>query len=76
MKRKLITDLLEWKNHKRSKPLIIFGARQVGKTYLVREFAKEHYEYLYEINFELDKKARGIFEGDLTIENIYATFIV
>ena len=50
---------------------MIFGARQVGKTYLVREFAKENYEYLYEINFELDKKAKDLFKGNLTIDNLF-----
>ena len=40
MKRKIIDNLLKWKQNNRSKPLIIYGARQVGKTYLVREFAK------------------------------------
>ena len=71
MKRKLIENLLNWKKNNRNKPLIIYGARQVGKTYLVREFAKENYEYLYEINFELDKNARDLFKGNLTIENLF-----
>ncbi len=67
MKRKFI----KLEKNKRNKPLIIYGARQVGKTYLVREFAKENYEYLYEINFELDKNARDLFKGNLTIENLF-----
>ena len=71
MKRKLINELLNWKKYKRNKPLIIYGARQVGKTYLVREFAKENYEYLYEINFELDKDAKDLFSGNLNIDNLF-----
>ena len=71
MKRKLIENLLKWKKNNRSKPLIIYGARQVGKTYLVREFARDNYKYLYEINFELDKKAKELFNGNLTIENLF-----
>ena len=71
MKRKLIDNLLKWKQNNRSKPLIIYGARQVGKTYLVREFAKANYKYLYEINFELDKKAKELFKGNLTIDNLF-----
>ena len=63
MKRKLINELLNWKKNKRTKPLMIYGARQVGKTYLVREFAKDNYEYLYEINFELDKNAKDLFKS-------------
>ena len=71
MKRKLINELLNWKKYKRNKPLIIYGARQVGKTYLVREFAKENYEYLYEINFELDKDAKDLFNGNLNSDNLF-----
>lgn len=71
MKRKLINELLNWKKYKRTKPLIIYGARQVGKTYLVREFAKDNYEYLYEINFELEKNAKDLFKGNLTVENLF-----
>lgn len=55
MKREAINDLINWKNNQSKKPLIIYGPRQVGKTYLVREFAKEFYENIYEINFELKK---------------------
>lgn len=71
MKRKLIGELLNWKKNKRVKPLMIYGARQVGKTYLIRQFAKENYEYLYEINFEFDKNAKNLFKGNLTIENLF-----
>ncbi len=70
MKRKLINALLNWKANKRNKPLILFGARQVGKTYLIREFAKNNYDYLYEINFELDVNARDLFNGALTIDSL------
>jgi len=71
MKRKLINELLKWKQNKHNKPLVIYGARQVGKTYLVRKFAKENYDYLYEINFEFDKSAKELFKGDLNIENLF-----
>ena len=48
MKRKLIERFIELKNkHKRIKSLGIYRARQVGKTYLVREIAKDNYDYLY-----------------------------
>ena len=63
-------SLIEWKNRKDKKPLIIFGARQVGKTYLVREFAKNNYDYLYEINFELDREAQKLFSGNLDIKTL------
>lgn len=70
MKRKLINKLVDWKNNKRNKPLIIYGARQVGKTYLIREFASENYEYLYEINFEIEKDAMDLFKKNLNVNNL------
>lgn len=70
MKREMYDSLIEWKNRKDKKPLIIFGARQVGKTYLVREFAKNNYDYLYEINFELDREAQKLFSGNLDIKTL------
>ena len=48
MKRIIYNDLIEWKNKKVKKPLIIKGARQVGKTYIIREFAKNNYKNLVE----------------------------
>lgn len=70
MERKAKEDLLNWKNTHDGKPLIIYGPRQVGKTYLVREFAKRYYENLYEINFELNQELVKFFNGDLTVDNI------
>jgi len=64
MKRKVDDLLKAWKDSPNRKSLVIFGARQVGKTYSVREFAK-NYEHFLEINFETDKSAREVFEGDI-----------
>lgn len=50
LKRKMYEQLLGWKNNKGKECLLIKGARQVGKTYLVREFAKAEYESFVEIN--------------------------
>ena len=50
------------KNQKKKKALCIIGARQIGKTTIIREFAKEQYEHFVEINFILDKGAEKIFE--------------
>ena len=50
MIRKALNELIEWNNRKRRKPLIVWGARQVGKTYLIRDiFAEEYYpkRYIY-----------------------------
>ena len=51
LKRKAYQKLLEWKERQSKKCLMIKGARQVGKTYLVREFGKNEYESFIEINF-------------------------
>lgn len=62
MKRKIEQDLIQWKNKTNKKPLIIKGARQVGKTYSIREFARIEYAHLIEINFEKDLPFREIFQ--------------
>ncbi len=46
MERKIYSKLLDWKNSKRRKPLILQGARQVGKSWILKEFGKREYKYL------------------------------
>ncbi|MDO9547739.1 MAG: ATPase, partial [Candidatus Marinimicrobia bacterium] len=53
-------DLISWKNSSTRKPLIILGARQVGKTCLVRKFSEE-FEFFAEIDFEFLRDAKAIF---------------
>ena len=48
MKREIIKDLLKWKESSNRKPLIVHGARQVGKTYIIKQFGKENYNNLFE----------------------------
>lgn len=55
LERNITEKLISWKNQKNKKALCIIGARQIGKTTTIREFAKEQYEYFVEINFILDK---------------------
>ena len=62
LKREISEKLISWKNQKKKKALCIIGARQIGKTTIIREFAKEQYEYFDEIKFILDKGAEKIFE--------------
>lgn len=62
MKRKILNDLMKWKEKTQKKPLIIKGARQVGKTYIIREFAQKAYEDLVEINFERDLEFMELFK--------------
>lgn len=52
MKREIVKDLIKWKKSKNRKPLIIHGARQVGKTYIIKQFGKENYENIIYVNFE------------------------
>lgn len=70
MERKMSKKLLEWKNDIEKMPLIIYGARQVGKTYSVLSFGKENYKNVAYINFEDNQEISKIFEQDLEIERI------
>ena len=65
MFRRLTKELIKWKNSEFRKPLVLQGARQVGKTYTVLEFAKEHYDNVAYINFEFSESAIKLFEADL-----------
>ena len=56
MERKIIKDLIKWKESKNRKPLIIHGARQVGKTYIIKKFGKENYDNLIYVNFETNQE--------------------
>lgn len=71
LKRKMYDKLLKWKNDKSEECLLIKGARQVGKTYLVRQFGANEYESFIEINFHMQSDLKVIFEGDLSSEEIY-----
>ncbi len=70
LRRRAYQDLLRWKKEATRKALCIIGARQIGKTTLIREFGKKEYEYFAEINFVTDKKAANIFDGKYTTETI------
>ena len=74
LKRKVDSFLEGWVANPERKPLIIKGARQIGKTESVRAFGRKHYDSVIEINFVLQKKFRAIFndgyEVDTIIKNI------
>jgi uncharacterized protein len=70
MYRRSMDDLVKWKNAKNRKPLIIRGARQVGKTWLMKEFGKTHYEKCAYINFDNNERMESLFSGNLDIERI------
>ena len=75
MKRDIWDKLIEWKNKKDRKPLILKGARQVGKTYIIRAFGKECFSQAHYLNFEKHEQLAKIFEGDLTPQNILQDLI-
>lgn len=68
--RKAYDKLLEWKNKPRKKALCIMGARQIGKTTVIREFGREQYERFVEINFITQPEATKIFDGSLDANSI------
>ena len=68
--RKAYDKLLEWKKEPRKKALCIMGARQIGKTTVVRQFGKEQYERFVEINFITQPDAVKIFDGNLDADSI------
>lgn len=70
MERKMSKKLLDWKNNKEKTPLILYGARQVGKTYTILTFGKENYKNVAYINFEDNTEISKIFEQDLEVERI------
>jgi hypothetical protein len=63
MRRALEKDLLEWKSRSTRLPLLLRGARQVGKTYLVEQFAREHFPQAVTINFELQPELASCFDS-------------
>ena len=71
LKRKVYDKLLKWRSSEDKKCLMIYGARQVGKTYIVREFGRKEYQSFIELNFIENPDFKTIFDGDLSAENIY-----
>lgn len=70
LKRKIDKYLIDWKNNKDRMPLIIKGARQVGKTASIRKFAKNNYKSFIEINFALQNEYKSIFENGYEVDKI------
>lgn len=70
MERKFTSKLIEWKNDIDKLPLMLIGARQVGKTYIIKKFAEDYYEDLVYLNFEQEKDLIEFFENSLNPEKI------
>lgn len=70
LKRKIDKYLIEWKNDPNHMPLIVKGARQIGKTESIKHFAKENYKSVIEINFALQKQYKDIFDDGFEVDTI------
>ena len=70
LRRKIDDFLINWKNNKDRLPLIIRGARQIGKTDAIENFARENYKYIVEINFALQKEYKTIFDDGFGVDKI------
>lgn len=65
MERKIFQSLISWKSSKNKKPLLLRGARQVGKTYIIRKLG-EKFKYFIEINFEMEPEVKSFFKDNLS----------
>lgn len=70
LRRKIDQYLIDWKNDNNKMPLIVKGARQIGKTDSIKKFAENNYKYLVEINFALDKQYLDIFDNGFDVDSI------
>lgn len=70
LKRKIYQSLIEWKKQTEKMCLVVKGARQVGKTFIIDKFARENYENYVYINFDENPGYKVIFDGDLDVNNL------
>lgn len=71
LRRKAYERLVNWKSTKEKECLLVKGARQIGKTYVIREFGKNEYKNFIEINFLKNPSLKQIFSGELEADEIY-----
>ena len=70
LRRKIYDSILEWKKAKNGTCLLIKGARQVGKTYIIRKFGEDNYKNTIYINFDIDEDLKSAFDGNLNVDHI------
>lgn len=70
LRRKVDRVLLDWKKRSDRLPLVIKGARQIGKTEAIEEFARSQYAHVVEINFALQQEYRAIFDDGFAVDRI------
>ena len=75
MYRKMMSDLISWKNKKHRKPLVLWGARQVGKTWIMKEFGKNEFKNAIYVSFYNNSRISDIFERDYDTNRIIGLLI-
>ena len=70
MERQIMEELILWKRKKNRKPLILKGARQVGKTWIMKEFGVRQFKNVAYVNFDRNSRMQRVFEGDFDIRSI------
>ena len=70
MERKLVAELIEWKDRAGHKPLLLLGARQVGKTWLMKEFGRRCFDNVAYVNCDAEPLAAHLFTEDYDIDRI------
>jgi len=73
MERILTKNINASSNSEKRKPLLLLGARQVGKTYLLKSFGEKHFRKTHTFNFEENPKLTDVFAQDLSLSEFYAT---
>ena len=76
MERFILNDLIKWKNSKYRKPLILKGVRQVGKTWILKEFGSRYYENIAYFNFDENPEYRQFFQTTKDINRILQNLIL
>ena len=70
MFREITSELVKWKDNARRKPLLMLGVRQCGKTYIIKEFARDHFSNSIYLNFEESENLAAIFDYDFDVNRI------
>lgn len=70
MKRNEMQDLVQWKNDEERKPMVLKKARQVGKTWIMKEFGSQYYENYVYFNFDEGEELKSIFETNKNLHRI------
>lgn len=76
MKRLILNNLIKWKNSKHRKPLILKGVRQVGKTWILKEFGRQYYDNTAYFNFDENEEYKAFFETTKDVERILQNLVM